>query len=229
MHVQLCTTADTCLEKVFIEPLSLHCWTRILWEHTLELWCCAGATLLRYDLRRPGAAAAPRKLHVLSDGDAFVALAAPGAGAQGARSGGGRGASPAGFRNLLAAATLREVLLLDLRRPDQALLKWAHGAALRLSPCIEAAVLLDVRCAIIWNCWLTTAERLEGRNCAGVQACSGSRQRCWPCCRACLQLRAVLPWLVSRSRRNMSRQGAMPPALHNSRAPAQMQRMQPRL
>jgi hypothetical protein len=76
---------------------------------------------------------------MLSDGDAFVALAAPGA-APGARMG-GTGEGRAGFQHLLAAATLREVLLLDLRRPDQALLKWAHGAPL---PCLCGSAL--------WTC-----------------------------------------------------------------------------
>ena len=106
----------------------------------MESACGAGATLQRYDLRRPGTSALPRTLHVLSDGDAFVALAAPGAGAPGARLG-SRGDAPAGFRHLLAATTLREVLLLDLRLPDQALLKWAHGAR-------QGVFLARTRCAM---------------------------------------------------------------------------------
>jgi hypothetical protein len=57
-----------------------------------------------------------RKLHVLEEGDAFVALATP----QGLA---------AEQQHLLAASTLREVLLLDLRRPYQALMRWQHGAA----------------------------------------------------------------------------------------------------
>ena len=90
------------------------------------LWC-AGANLLRYTLRRPSqAASAPRVLHRLAKDDAFVALACP-AGPESCSAYSGSGLC-ATAPNLLAASTLREVLLLDLRRPGRALLKWAHGA-----------------------------------------------------------------------------------------------------
>lgn len=74
----------------------------------------AGAELLRYDIRKPGAACTPRPVHRLPEGDAFVALA--------------RLRHHASCsRHLLAATTLDCVLLLDLRKPGQALLKWPHG------------------------------------------------------------------------------------------------------
>ena len=90
-------------------------------------WCAkSGDVLLRYDLRRPGAACTPpRTLHTLQEGDAFMALAAASDPAGAAESGFVCGL---GIAHLLAASTLKEVLLLDLRRPQQALLKWAHGA-----------------------------------------------------------------------------------------------------
>ena len=79
-----------------------------------------GQRLLRYDISMPGAAAIPRTLHTLAHGNAFVALAAPDGGL-------GGHVSP-DQAHLLAASTLKEVLLLDLRRPGQALLRWNHGA-----------------------------------------------------------------------------------------------------
>ena len=83
----------------------------------------AGAQLLRYDIRRPGARCRPRAIHRLPDQDAFVALAPSRARAPACPE-----AQPAASC-LLAAATLDYVLLLDLRRPSQALLKWPHGDA----------------------------------------------------------------------------------------------------
>ena len=79
----------------------------------------AGAQLLRFDIRKPGSSCVPRPVHTLPEGDAFVALA-PMRCATSARHDG----QP---EHLLAAATLRCIMLLDLRRPQQALLKWPHG------------------------------------------------------------------------------------------------------
>ena len=84
----------------------------------------AGAQLLRYDIREPGLRCTPRPIHILPEGDAFVALA-PMCSATSALQ----------DRRLLAASTLQSVLLLDLRRPHQALLKWPHGAPFIIHPC----------------------------------------------------------------------------------------------
>ena len=94
--------------------------TDAFWHHPCGAF--AGAQLLRYDIRQPSARCQPRSIHRLPDQDAFVALAPS-------------------HRNhamvcpealqaascLLAASSLDCVLLLDLRRPSQALLKWPHG------------------------------------------------------------------------------------------------------
>ncbi len=77
-----------------------------------------GEQLLQYQIRGRGPAGPPRRLHRLEEGDAFVAIS-------GANSPSGSG--DAGQNHLLAASTLREVLLMDLRRPGQALLRWQHG------------------------------------------------------------------------------------------------------
>lgn len=56
-------------------------------------------------------------MHILDEGDAFVALAAP------------QQEHNAEQCHLMAASTLKEVVLLDLRRPNQALMRWNHGEA----------------------------------------------------------------------------------------------------
>ena len=89
---------------------------------------CAGAQLLRYDIRQPGARCQPRAIHRLPEQDTFVALAPSRSHAM---------ACPEAQQAascLLAASSLDCVLLLDLRRPSQALLKWPHGDLLRSAP-----------------------------------------------------------------------------------------------
>ena len=90
---------------------------------------CAGAQLLRYDIRQPGARCQPRVIHRLPDQDAFVALAPCLRDHAMACPEAQQAASC-----LLAASSLDCMLLLDLRRPSQALLKWPHGDALPLCP-----------------------------------------------------------------------------------------------
>ena len=93
------------------------------------MYGCAGAQLLRYDIRQSGARCQPRVIHRLPDQDAFVALA-PSCRKHAM-------ACPEAQQTascLLAASSLDCVLLLDLRRPSQALLKWPHGDMLRSAP-----------------------------------------------------------------------------------------------
>ena len=90
---------------------------------------CAGAQLLRYDIRQPGARCQPRAIHRLPEQDTFVALAPSCRNHAMAHPEARQAASC-----LLAASSLDCVLLLDLRRPSQALLKWPHGDMLRSAP-----------------------------------------------------------------------------------------------
>ncbi|BDA46797.1 hypothetical protein COCOBI_09-2500 [Coccomyxa sp. Obi] len=87
--------------------------------HPTSLLVALGQQLLQYDISMPEGTPTPRTLHTLADGDAFVALARP----DRALAGPGNH----GVAHLLAASTLKEVLLMDLRRPGQALLRWHHG------------------------------------------------------------------------------------------------------
>ncbi len=89
------------------------------WQGHLDTVPSTGQQLLQYDIK-PEGPPTPRTLHTLAPDDAFVALARP------ARAPAGAG-SP-GVAHLVAASTLKEVLLMDLRRPGQALLRWHHGA-----------------------------------------------------------------------------------------------------
>ena len=138
----------TCLAYHHMIPLTFNECGSTLGAQVLQLR--AGATLQCYHLRRPGqAASAPRVLHRLAPDDAFVALACPVSGGGSAAYTGGQSSS---FPHLLAASTLREVLLLDLRRPGRALLKWAHGAT-----CF-GSTLFDLRrpgrALLNWGFWL---------------------------------------------------------------------------
>ena len=88
---------------------------------SLRLWnWVAGAQLLRFDIRKPGIICVPRVIHSLPEGDAFVALAPLHQRSSAAQAQQGQ--------HLLAASTLDCIMLMDLRRPGQALLKWPHGA-----------------------------------------------------------------------------------------------------
>ena len=94
-----------------------------MFSHTSYLYP-AGTQLLRYDIRKPGVRCTARPVHTLPEGDAFVALALMCS-----------ATSALQDRRLLAACTLQSILLLDLRRPQQALLKWPHGAYFIIHPC----------------------------------------------------------------------------------------------
>ncbi|KAK9784602.1 hypothetical protein WJX73_002813, partial [Symbiochloris irregularis] len=73
-----------------------------------HLYSIAGPSLLRHDTH---SSVPPVCVHYRTSGDAFVSLAVPCGDKQ----------------HLLAAATMRHVLLLDVRRAAQPLLMWQHG------------------------------------------------------------------------------------------------------
>jgi hypothetical protein len=126
----------------------------VLWYQTpsmglslrLEDWV-SGAQLLRFDIRKPGIVCVPRAIHSLPEGDAFVAL--------GPLQQDSLAAQAQLGQQLLAASTLDCVMLMDLCRPGQALLKWPHGVLWHPSGCRVSLSRPQKHCSFYhcWKCW----------------------------------------------------------------------------